>query len=94
MLTYLKLYLEFLECNKSCKLMGVILLMILKVSIAIVLCLLVCSEGILALSRSLSGLHTQNQVLSPAPFQVFKIIFCMQKCHAKGQKLKLLKIKV
>ena len=40
---------------------------------------------------NLSGLHTQNEVLSPAPFQVFKKNFYVQKCHAKGQKLKLLK---
>ena len=54
MLLYLKVYLEFLVCKKSRKQTGVILLMILKVSVAIVLCLLICSEGILALSRSCS----------------------------------------
>ena len=64
-----------LVCNKSRKQTGAILLMILKVSIAIVLCLLICSEGMLAylgtIHMNLSGLHSQNELLFLAPFSVF-----------------------
>jgi hypothetical protein len=74
------------------------LLTILYVSKAIVLIRLICKEGTRAFSRRLIyelvySSYTKRSALS-CTFSNFFEFVSVQKCQAKGQKLKLLKMKV
>ena len=90
---------QSLKITKSCKQDGESLLNILKHSIAMVRILLTFIDGSLAFSNNSSYVlsyssYINHKVLSRIFFSNLEVLLLLQKCHAKGQKLKLDKMKV